>query len=366
MGSLKIVISGYYGFDNCGDEAVLLSIIHCLKKLDPDVRITVLSNAPEKTRELYGVDVANRWNLIAVAQEILTARLLISGGGSLIQDATSVRSPAYYLLIIRLALFFKKKVMIYAQGVGPLTDRKNQANTAKLFDRCNAITLRDSGSAQLLRELGVKGEIHVTCDPVMALGSENVSVGAVSKLLLDLGVFRSDGKKGNPLLFVSVRHWKDDRHFAPVAKILDTQASKGWDVLLVPAHFPEDLYALRALCSSMTSQPYIIETCLTAKEFLALAEISDRVFSMRLHGLICAMAVGTPMVGLSYDPKVDSFMKQAGIEDFCLSYDDADLESRGIALFEKTEEPSPSLKLRRQEMQKLAWATAKKAIKLMQ
>ncbi|MCL2226660.1 MAG: polysaccharide pyruvyl transferase family protein, partial [Oscillospiraceae bacterium] len=107
MGSLKIVISGYYGFDNCGDEAVLLSIIHCLKKLDPDVRITVLSNAPEKTRELYGVDVANRWNLIAVAQEILTARLLISGGGSLIQDATSVRSPAYYLLIIRLALFFK-------------------------------------------------------------------------------------------------------------------------------------------------------------------------------------------------------------------------------------------------------------------
>ena len=147
----RIVISGYYGFDNCGDEAVLLAIIHCLKTLAPNVKITVLSGNPEKTRKLYGVDALNRWNPVRIALMLLTCRLLISGGGSLIQDVTSARTPNYYLGVIMMALFLRKKVMIYSQGVGPLTIPKNRARTAKILNRCNIITLRDNHSAELLR-----------------------------------------------------------------------------------------------------------------------------------------------------------------------------------------------------------------------
>ena len=368
--SPKIVISGYYGFGNCGDEAVLLSILHCLKKLSPDVSITVLSRSPEKTRELYGVDAIDRWNLIAIGRALMGADLLISGGGSLIQDVTSVRSPVYYLGIIKIALLFKTKVMIYSQGVGPLTIEKNRTQTAKVFDRCHAITVRDSDSAKLLREIGVKKEIHVTSDAVLALSRDNVNVGVMSELLLELGIAGSDGKKRKPLLFVSVRLWKDNRHFAPIAKMLDAQTADGWNVLLIPAHFPEDLRASEMLRDEMESEPHIIERCLTAREFLALTAISDKVFSMRLHGLICAMAVGTPMVGLSYDPKVDAFMKQAGLEDFCLSFDDEDLQHKGIAALccDNTEKqplpPNADLEMRRREMQHRAWETAKIAAKL--
>ena len=126
--SHKAVISGYYGFDNCGDEAVLLAIIHCLKKLKPDVRIVVLSGNPKKTRELYAVEAVNRWNPFSVAIELLSCRLLISGGGSLLQDVTSTKSLRYYLAIINIAALFKKRIMIYSQGLGPLNAEKRNAS----------------------------------------------------------------------------------------------------------------------------------------------------------------------------------------------------------------------------------------------
>ena len=357
----KVVISGYYGFDNCGDEAVLLAIIHCIKKLRPEVRITVLSNNPTQTRELYGVNAVNRWNPLKIALEILTCRLLISGGGSLLQDVTSTKSPSYYLGLIMIALFLRKKVMIYSQGIGPLNVARNRTRVAKILNRCNAITLRDNHSAELLSDLGVRGDIPVTCDPVMALSRDDIVNEAVKENLRNLGIFDNSKVELNPLLFTAIRCWKDDSHIAPVAKFLDAQAREGWDVILAPAHYPEDLDAVAMLSAKMAMQPICIEKRLTANEFLALIALTDKVFSMRLHGLICAMAMGTPMIGLSYDPKVDAFMEQCGLERYCLSYDDFDVETAKRLVVELDNLPlqfRQERESRRLDMQDQAWETS--------
>jgi len=358
--SPKIVISGYYGFDNCGDEAVLLSMIHCLRKLCPDVRITVLSGNPAKTRKLYGVGAVNRWNPLSIACKLLSCDLFISGGGSLLQDVTSARSPNYYLGVLQMAHFFGRKSMIYAQGVGPLTLDDNRVKTAKVLNLCRAIAVRDSGSADLLRELGVSQNIVVTSDSVMALCREDFVVVECSDEL-------QPEKSESSVLLVSVRRWKDDSHIAKAAEFLDSQAAKGWGVLLVPAHFPDDVEAIAMLRERMATQPLCIEKCLTADEFISLIASADRVFSMRLHGLICAMAVGTPMIGLSYDPKVDAFMELAGLERCCLSFDDFDVAvAKGLMdeLDDLPDQTRQKHESRRQELQKLAWRNAEIALDL--
>ncbi|MEW5935139.1 MAG: polysaccharide pyruvyl transferase family protein, partial [Bacillota bacterium] len=38
----------------------------------------------------------------------------------------------------------------------------------------------------------------------------------------------------------------------------------------------------------------------------------DLVIGMRLHALIFAVAAGVPVVGVSYDPKVESFLAEVG------------------------------------------------------
>ena len=330
----KIAISGYYGFNNCGDEAVLLAIVHSIRELIPNARIVVFSNDPSTTRAAYGVGAVYRWNPFGMAFCLLTCTLLISGGGSLVQDVTSSRSARYYLAIIRMALLFKKKVMIYSQGIGPLNNEKNRNKARNTLNRCHCITVRDNLSADFLAEIGLDRIVQVVSDPVMAFSREDIKVDEIDGLLRDAGVPDRADTAQKPLLLVSVRLWKDNSHLASVAELLDTQVKKGWDVLLVPAHFPSDRDANDKLIGMMRSPSYSVEACLTATQFLALIARADKVFSMRLHGLICAMAMGVPMLALSYDPKVDGFMKQAGLERYCQSFDNLDAQAADALLAE--------------------------------
>ena len=301
----KIVISGYYGFDNAGDEAVLLAIITALRKHVPDINLVVLSANPEKTTKTYGVKAVNRWNPIKVFATLINTHLLISGGGSLLQDATSTRSPWYYLGIIKMALFLRKKVMIYAQGIGPLTDNNNRKQVAKTLNKLKIITVRDEASKILLHEIRVRREIKVTCDPVLGLMEESNEPKKVSKNLL-----------------VMVRAWGENRHLDAIAEFLENQIDNGFEVSFLPAHTPDDSIASSLVARMIKGNYKIIEGPVSAEELLEYVKNTDYVFSMRLHGLITATVMAKPMIALSYDPKVDAFMEQINMSKYCLSLED--------------------------------------------
>ena len=112
-----IVISGYYGFDNMGDDSLLMSIVDGIRSVDPDIGITVLSNKPSETRKLYGVRSVNRVDIPRIAAEMNRAKLLISGGGSLLQDGTSRKSLFYYVTIMRMAKKRGLSLMLLANGL---------------------------------------------------------------------------------------------------------------------------------------------------------------------------------------------------------------------------------------------------------
>ena len=99
----NILISGYYGFDNIGDESILRTLVTSLRERIPDCSLTVLSHDPAATREKYGVEAVERMSPLAIARAVRRCDMLISGGGSLLQDVTSSKSLHYYLAIIRFA-----------------------------------------------------------------------------------------------------------------------------------------------------------------------------------------------------------------------------------------------------------------------
>src|SRR5699024_6237709 len=112
---MKVVLFGYYGFGNTGDEAILAAIIKSLQKLKENIKITVLSNNPSQTKQDYQVNAVNRWEFFQIKQAIKNADGVISGGGSLFQDITSKKSLLYYLFILKLAHYYDKPSFIYAQ-----------------------------------------------------------------------------------------------------------------------------------------------------------------------------------------------------------------------------------------------------------
>ena len=90
----KIVISGYYGFNNAGDEALLTAILAALRAKEPKADITVISGNPGNTIAKHQVKSLYRFAAVRLLRAIREADLVISGGGSLLQDVTSKRSLA--------------------------------------------------------------------------------------------------------------------------------------------------------------------------------------------------------------------------------------------------------------------------------
>jgi len=169
-GQKKIIISGYYGFNNSGDDAILRAVVKDLQEANRNIQITALSRNPLNTEKIYGIRAVNRFSIFDVIKEIYNSDMLISGGGSLLQDITSTRSIIYYITIMYIAKLLHKPVMVYANGIGPINKSVNRFLTRRILNRVDLITLRDYNSRETLEEIQVKNKnIFVTSDPVFSL-----------------------------------------------------------------------------------------------------------------------------------------------------------------------------------------------------
>jgi polysaccharide pyruvyl transferase CsaB len=308
-----VVLSGYYGFDNAGDEAVLYSIIKELRRLKPELKIIVLSNNPVKTKFTFGVEAVTRWHLPSVVSVIREASLLISGGGSLLQDVTGPKSIIYYLGVVGIAQAMRVPTFFYSQGIGPVTGLLGKKLIPLVADRVDKITVRDNQSARLLESLGVtKPKVIITPDPVLGIDPEGVNLSRGEKLLGPLG----EGSLGR--IGLTLRDWPGMEELLPsLAKWCNDCASQGWEIVIMPFHLPEDRVLGERLLNIMAQERnfsqekcVILEGGYLTEEYLSIIGNLDFLISMRLHGLIMAGVMGVPMAGISYDPKVDAFLAQ--------------------------------------------------------
>lgn len=127
----RVVMSGYYGFSNAGDDAILEAIQQAIHGASDDISVTVLSNDPELTQKQYGMEAIPRFRMGKVFSALRHSDALLSGGGSLLQDTTSTRSLLYYLSVIRCAQWLGKPVMLYANGIGPVRRPANRRRVKK-------------------------------------------------------------------------------------------------------------------------------------------------------------------------------------------------------------------------------------------
>jgi len=293
---MKVVLSGYYGFGNVGDEAILSSIIVALQKHAPHIEITVLSNTPVETASAYQVKAVNRWSIPEIAKAVKHADGLISGGGSLFQDQTSLKNIPYYAAIIKCAHLYKKPVYIYAQGMGPISRKANKWIVKNAFNASRIISVRDQQSKHLLQDIGIRQPIQLVPDPVFAHSLFEVQD-------------KSAGHSAEPQkIAVSVRDWPGDHSYQQkLATAFDLLAAKGYQLLFVPMHGTYDYQTSQAIAGSMQHDAAIAPLEHSFEEKLQLINQAHLLIGMRLHALIFASLVQTPFVAISYDPKIDSF-----------------------------------------------------------
>lgn len=292
----KIIISGYYGFDNLGDEAVLAGIISLLKVKNENIRLTVLSAVPEKTAELYNVNAVNRNSIIQILAELAEADLFISGGGSLLQDITGNFSVPYYLGLAWLAKIQGAKTVCYAQGIGPLNKKWSQKLTAFSFNNFNFLGVRDKASRKLLKDIGVKKEVKLTVDPVFGLYDSVHNKRRKIKAQVEVGI--------------SVRPWSVNYINQLAAALNQFSKNKNIKYILFPMHKGTDEEISKELMNKLNSKSELRELPAAAEKALSEFSQLDLFVGVRLHSLIFALLNQLPLLALSYDPKIEALMAE--------------------------------------------------------
>ena len=318
MRERRLLISGYYGFKNAGDEAILDAFIQSTKDLPCPVSVTVLSNTPEETAKKHGTPAVHRFKVLSVLRALWRSDALISGGGSLLQDKSSTRSIIYYLSIIRLARLMRKPVMLYANGIGPVDKPRNRRRVKKIVSRVNVLTLREESSREELLRIGVSGPpMQVTADPVFLLDEPDES--------LAIRALREAGVPGDrPLIGISVRTLRARENFvSEMARFADRLTQElGYYVVFLPMQMPQDVTMSRQVMEQMVHPSYLLSAELPPEALIGACGQMDLVIAMRLHTMLFAAHVTTPVIGLVCDPKIAYFLEKldmpsgGAIEDF--------------------------------------------------
>jgi polysaccharide pyruvyl transferase CsaB len=292
---VKVLLSGYYGFANTGDEAICLAITRELKRLGHEV--TVLSSDPAKTAAQYGVRAIKRMNPLDLIPALLGTDALLSGGGGLLQDKTSSRTLTYYLALIRLARLFGKRVAIFNQSIGPLTQNGETRVAAALKNTINIV--RDTGSKALLERLGLG--VQLGGDPALLLEAPSGVTRDENAVVIAPREGQTEATQN--LVTVAQNLVKEGK------RIIVLGFQPGWDDM--------ELGAFKTVSGAT------LESTADPARALEIIASSGAVIGVRLHAVILGAATRTPFYGISYDPKVQGFCRDAGALEVSVNFDSA-------------------------------------------
>lgn len=326
--SLKpIMISGYFGFDNCGDEAILMAMIQEFSKYIPKEQIIVLSQNPHRTKELYQVNSLYRLNPFPMIYAMTRAGIFVSGGGGLLQDVSGRGfSIIYYLSLLFLARLFGIPSVLYAQGIGPIKKLINKKIVRWIVSRIHFISVRDEHSKRLLQDLGLKRKmIHVSADPSFLLKRKEISQEVKMKYQI-FGHHHKKKKKINIALVIRVcKEIERDitstiKQFARIADNLIEKYQA--NLVFLPFQMQSDLPFMKEILKKMEySSAICMEENLRPDEMLSFISHFSLIIGMRFHSILFATMSNKPFIAISYDPKVRHYVDSLGIPELIINLD---------------------------------------------
>lgn len=299
----KLLLVGYFGAGNLGDDAILKGFATGLDGLNFQYR--ALAGSPERLMRSLGIQGVPKMDFGSVKTAISECDALVFPGGSIFQDVTSAKSVAYYSQLVKEAKKANKKVIMLGQGIGPLTSFMGKRMAAGAFNSADMIAVRDPASVSALRELGVKATPRLTGDCAFLLPVPHADEGT-----------SNFGVAGMKTIGVSVRPWGKDKSKSVVksfAEFVQLLSKNNYVPVMMPMDAEEDVKIIDAIAKIHGGKVPDIRGLTTPAQFQQRVGRMEAVVAMRLHAGILASTMGIPPMMVSYDPKVTAFSNLMGL-----------------------------------------------------
>lgn len=287
-----VLICGYYGFSNLGDELLLASIFNLL--LENGVKseqIAALSSSVVENKNTFGFKTVNRMHIFEIISALKKSRTLLLGGGGLFQDTTSIRSCFYYWAIVRLARLFGSRPWMVGQSIGPLNSFLSKKMTKNAFSVCEYRGVRDVRSLNILKEWNLDGVL--TSDYVTALNVKKRSENG-TKMLLNV---RPGYQQLSDEVILHASRYAKENNIDIIAVALSNEDYK----LILDYIDKGSLTAVRVV---------LLENL---NDFEELAFDAKLAVGMRFHFLLLSCLAHLSVCAASYDPKVSSLCSEWSI-----------------------------------------------------
>ncbi len=345
-GALEILIVAGDSGHNLGDQAILLGTCRVLRAQHPDIRIsTVLGESNSATDELGIRTIAPGLSgLLHLTRTARAADVILCGGGGLFQDDDSLIKMPFWALRLLFLRLFNKRIIGYSLGVGPLKYLTSRIAARIAFLCLSQVSVRDPIAARIARDLTQK-PIEILPDLGLVSGPSSEQTAA---FLADQPGFENHVR---PLVGIAVRRWfppkarlipnkialryfrSDDSILQDsqelcflLAQVLDQLVKRrSVKIVFMPsynAYHEGDERLCRAIQEYMTQDSGTLLHTRNPDEYRAVCKRLDVLIGGRMHPTIFAASVGTPIVGLAYNPKFHGFFQLLGLESYLVDVSD--------------------------------------------
>ncbi len=342
----KICVWGaWYESNNAGDQAILMTMGKLLGDKISNLELVVFSNRPKFTEDYMRPiipirAISHRYNTISVVRELLTTDVFLVGGGTPFYD------DWFHLLVMLVFVMTARlggnPVITYAISVRPIESFVGKTLSKIIFTMVNRITIREPNAKELINTLGIDKNIVLYTDPAVTLkpsSDEDV-----------LTILKSEGIEMDkrPLFavcphFFSPNHSYHVHHYERFSKKSIDQyhhvlseairwLNRLGPVILLPfnTEYPDDdcdtFDEIRQRLGS-EGQIYYVSRQYGPSSLAGILKKCELAITVRLHAAVLATSVGTPVVAISYGPKVNGYMRRIGLERYSHDYQSLEINA---------------------------------------
>ena len=306
-GKKQVLLCGYYGFGNVGDDAQLLRSIQRVNIKYPHSFICAMTKNGRRDERKFGVNCIGRVNALSVKNQIEKSDIVVLGGGTLLQNDTSRRSLLYYLWVINYALRVGKRVELWGNGLGDIKGKHFRRKTALALSKCFYIGMRDRVSLVeancLLNENGVKC-VNLTLEDDLAAQPFALKASRVENLRRFFEISENER-----IVIVALKRGEERKLARGIVRFLRLLKSDGIRSVFVVMYPAEDMRVTKRLCRDVGG---VLAYPMSISDMAELIRSARLVLSMRYHTLVFAHAAGVPFVGIGKSEKIERFCKDKG------------------------------------------------------
>jgi len=342
---MKILLSGYYGYQNVGDDLLLKTLIGELTSIE---KVTEL-NVPVRDIKSVPIDDSKRVNYIRKADakghkvfnliRLLTFEfsqlrkndVLVYGGGTRLFE-TSGRG--YYSLLVKFillklnALFLRRKVIHLGVGVGNIYSKKGKWLFKQILLLSDCMLLRDESSYKLVKSV-VGNRRHVL------MGSDLIFLSNPLSSVSAARNFNSGTKRIGLSLFqyygyISRETSKAEAFKTACQELISSLLTTNPNVEIYLFSFQrqfggKDQQFNNELHADIASGR-LFHVEYTADTFAMLSTLRqmDLCIGMRYHFCLLSLSFDIPTIGINYQPKLLFEFASLGLEKFCFEVDEID------------------------------------------